>query len=335
MMSSIIDNHHEIIDILKKEGWTFEEVIKSVYYYWKYIDVKDYTWRINPNNLIDLIDHLRNTSINYDTSYVSICQNDDEEKVVIEITMKSMVGKNNAKMMYSPTIWKIQKNIKGYYQLAMKLLHNKRYYGLNLYEMLEDCIINCNYYFIGDFDSNSSRRFAPKHIRFALDKEYDTSFLEKELQIYINVLTMFKVYDCTDIKSIYNLGNNNSFIIEINNDTHDQIMHIQLKDRTINELVSNGKHIHSNNYYDDNSNLIDSSNSNSYQIHKLLLNDTTKALLNIGVKSLSELKRITIINNNQFTLILENGSMYNVNRGKHNITVIEFISSFNNSDSDD
>lgn len=334
MMSSIIDNHHyEIIDILKKEGWTFEEVIKSVYYYWKYIHVKDHTWRINPN---DLIDHLRNTSIDYDTSYVSICQNNDNEENVVEITMKSMVGKNHAKMMYSPIIWKIQKNIKGYYQLAMKLLHNEYYYGLNLYEMLEDCIINCNY-FIGDFDdSNSSRRFAaPKHIRFALDKEYDTSFLEKELQIYINVLTMFKVYDCTDIKSIYNLGNNNnSFIIEINNDTHDQIMHIQLKDRTINELVSNGKHIN-NNYYDDNSNLVDSSNSNSYQIHGLLLNDTTKALLNIGVKSLTELKRITIINNNQFTLILENGSMYNVNRGKHNITVIEFISSFNNSDSDD
>ena len=303
-----ICSNHEIIDTLKKEGWTFEEVIKSVYYFWKYIVVNDHTWTINPS---DLIDHLRNTVIDYDSSYVSICQNGEK----VDVNMKSMVGKNNAKMMNSPAIWKIQKNIDGYWKLAMKML-NECYGGIDLREMLEDYIIECNLS-IGEL---SSGRFAPKSLRFALnEEEHNTSsFLDKEIQSYINVLTMFELYDCMSIKSIYNLGNN-SFIIEINNDTNDQVMHLQLKDRTINEWVSNGDH---------NGNLTikkTDQNTDSYQISELLLKDTVKALVKLGLKSLAELKRITIINNNRFTLILENGSMYNVIRGKHCINVIEFV----------
>ena len=302
MMSSIIDNH-EIIDTLQKKGWTFEEVVKSVYYFWEYVHMHEHKWFVNPS---DLIDHLRNTAIDYDSSYVSICQNDEEK---VEINMVSMVGKNDTKMMYSPAIWKIRKNIKEYYQLVSKL-SNENF--IDLHKLLQDYIREINA--SNNLNSTNEDDDEVRYACISPDEKYDIFLLDKEMKSYIDVLTMFKLYDYSNIKSIYNLGNN-SFIVEINNDTNDQVMHLQLKDRTIDEWVTNGKPNGKPN--GGNKDKIITSASKLRQIHDLF-HDIAKVLVKIGVKSLTELKKITIksISNNHdiITLVLENGSMYDIIR---------------------
>ena len=304
-MSSTIDNH-EIIDTLKKEGWTLEEVVKSVYYFWEYIHIDDYKWTVNPG---DLVDHLRNTAIDYDSSYVSICQNGEK----VDVNMKSMVGKNNAKMLNSPAIWKIQKNIKGYYKVAIKLKHG---YCVSLRDLLRDYIrwINED----KKNESNNENVEKEEYISILPDEEYDVFLVDKEMKSYIDVLTMFKVCDYKDIKSIYNLGNN-SFIIEINNDTNDQVMHLQLNDRTIDEWVTNGES-------KSNKDKKSESTNNLQQIYDLF-HDIAKILVKIGVKSLTELKRIKFSNLtdnvDMMVFVLDNGNMYDVIRGNNKISVLE------------
>ena len=309
-MSSITDNH-EIIDTLQEKGWTLEEVVKMAAYYDMYIDswIKEHVWHVKPK---DLADRLRNKYIDYDKTYVTIHQNGD----MFDVKVKYVVGRNRSKLMRSPIVWKAYKNNDEYMKIA-KLLHRgfkpTRGNDRSLWRMLRDYVFDIEEDKFDD-DGNYRETPSPQPIHIASNEELDTTALDKEMQKYIDVLSKYNKCDCAEIKSIYNLGLN-AFIVELDTDNNEQIMYLPFKDICETRSMWNKR----KNTWSKNK---ESSKTRQNNID-ILLKDAAKALVKLGVKSLTELKRITVTKYNKFILILENGCMYDVSREGDELIVTE------------
>lgn len=309
MMSSIIIDNHEIIDTLQKKGWTLEEVVKMAAYYDMYIDrwTKEHVWHVRPK---DLPDQLRNKYIDYDKTYVTIHQNGD----MFDVKVKYVVGRNRSKLMCSPIVWKAYKNINEYMKIA-KMLHRDfkptRGNDRSMWRMLRDYVFDIEE---AKFDDDYIETPSPQPIHIASNEELDTTALDKEMQKYIDVFSEFDKCDCDEIKSIYNLGMN-AFIAELDTDDNEQVMYLPFEGICKTRVASNKR----KNTWSKNK---ESPKTRQNNIG-ILLKDAAKALVKLGVKSLTELKRITITRYNKFILILENGFMYDVSREGDDLIITE------------
>ena len=308
-MSSIIIDNHEIIDTLQEKGWTLEEVVKMAAYYDMYIDswIKEHVWHVKPK---DLADRLRNKYIDYDKTYVTIHQNGD----MFDVKVKYVVGRNRSKLMCSPIVWKAYKNNDEYMKIA-KLLHRgfkpTRGNDHSLWRMLRDYVFDIEE---AKFDDDYIETPSPQPIHIASNEELDTTAFDKEMQKYIDVFSKYDKCDCDEIKSIYNLGMN-AFIAELDTDNNEQVMYLPFEGICKTRVASNKR----KNTWSKNK---ESPKTRQNNID-ILLKDAAKALVKLGVKSLTELKRITITRYNKFILILENGFMYDVSREEDDLIITE------------
>ena len=293
-MSSIIDNH-EIIDTI--DEWV--DALSCLENYTRSTITSIHKFIVEPNNVIN---ELLQSKIDYDSTDVSLQQSSDGADMVL--SMVKVEDKGGAKCMRSPILWNQYKRASKDRQTAMKLFKDKYYDGMNLRSMIE-CLkivrdeIGSNNHDLVDIANYSERRIKILENKF-----------KKQLKVYSDILSKYSVYDYTDLRSIYVLGDG-SFHISINNDSNDELICVCEKTKTIDGIsvkwIYNGTDDHMGSIEDE----YDEPFTDIPDSMKIdtMLNLVARILALHNVSNIDMLKKIDIEDDGEILLYINDGRM--------------------------
>ena len=255
---------------------------------------------VEPNNVIN---ELLQSKIDYDSTDVSLRKTSDGSEMIL--SKVKVEDKGGAKGMRSPILWNQYKRAPKDRKTAMKLFKDKYYDGMNLRPMIDclkivrDEISSSNNHDLVDTTNYSERRIKILENKF-----------KKQLKVYSDILRKYNVYDYTDLRSIYVLGNG-SFHISINNDSNDELICVCEKTKTIDGMsvkwIYNGTDDHMGNIEDE----YDEPFTDIPDSMKIdtILNLVARILAIHNVSKIDMLKKIDIEDDGEILLFINDGRM--------------------------
>lgn len=293
----MLDNNSKYTDLIDTiDEWV--DALSCLENYTRSTITSTHKFIVEPNNVIN---ELLQSKIDYDSTDVSLRQTSDGADMLLSLV--KVENKGGAKCMRSPILWNQYKRASKDRKTAMKLFKDKYYDGMNLRSMIEclkivrDEISSSNNHDLMDTANYSERRIKILENKF-----------KKQLKVYSDILSKYNVYDYTDLRSIYVLGDG-SFHISINNDSNDELICVCEKTKTIDGIsvkwIYNGTDDYLGNIEDE----YDEPFTDIPDSMKIdtMLNLVARILALHNVSNIDMLKKIDIENDGEILLYINDG----------------------------